>query len=359
MGSISVIDLSNNVVSLSDEIESIETDALKEEQANAENNYKSIAERIKTLESYLPYPNTKKYETGIDYEDISRLKFEKRENQPIWDLIDKANNIYQCDSLYCGHFCIPSQNDYYITDNPSIETTPFQNMLLVNADDRTHAALIRSWRYPNENQNVSFSRNIHMSNRRVDRVDIIIDRQNEILSKISDSYLRKALIENKNRYRITSIIQTIQEKQDYIRSLDKNDSFVVQGCAGSGKTMVLLHRLRYLIFNKEVNSNNYFLLVPGYRFKEYISNISREFNIDSSRILSYAEYYQLLSDKPLNKSIESNDEIVFPSGYLDDVYSEEFIRENYRSLLLSLRVQSALLIEKCEGILNSIIKDFK
>lgn len=96
-----------------------------------------------------------------------------------------------------------------------------------------------------------------MHNRKVSDVDIILDKSNELFSNISDAYLRKALIRNKDKAKVQSIIQTIQKKQDSIRSLPKEMSFIVQGCVGSGKTMVLLHRLRYLLFNKEIYSDKY------------------------------------------------------------------------------------------------------
>jgi DNA helicase IV len=46
------------------------------------------------------------------------------------------------------------------------------------------------------------------------------------------------------------IIETIQKEQNEIVRL-KNKSLYVQGCAGSGKTMILLHRLSITILNRQ------------------------------------------------------------------------------------------------------------
>ena len=60
---------------------------------------------------------------------------------------------------------------------------------------------------------------------------------------VLDPFLREILRERKDEESVRDIIETIQEKQFDIVTLPKNESFVLQGCAGSGKTMVLLHRL--------------------------------------------------------------------------------------------------------------------
>ena len=50
---------------------------------------------------------------------------------------------------------------------------------------------------------------------------------------------------------ISNIISTIQRNQYDIIRYPADQSFVVQGCAGSGKTYIMFNRLSYLLFNKE------------------------------------------------------------------------------------------------------------
>lgn len=68
-------------------------------------------------------------------------------------------------------------------------------------------------------------------------------RDEEILF---DPYLREIIKNRKEEPAIKDIIETIQEKQYEIITCPERKSFVLQGCAGSGKTMVMLHRLSYL-----------------------------------------------------------------------------------------------------------------
>ena len=62
---------------------------------------------------------------------------------------------------------------------------------------------------------------------------------------VTDNFLLKVLESKKNRNEFTDIIKTIQGNQNGIIRDDINTNTIVQGVAGSGKTVVLLHRLSY------------------------------------------------------------------------------------------------------------------
>ena len=76
----------------------------------------------------------------------------------------------------------------------------------------------------------------------------IAGRDEEI---IFDPYLKEILRARKEQEEISDIIETIQEKQYEIITKPERSSFVLQGCAGSGKTMIMLHRLSFLMYNNE------------------------------------------------------------------------------------------------------------
>lgn len=350
-----------NMSDLERDMASVETDAIVEEQYNADRNYTTLDNELKNIISRIPYPKTDKYTTGIDYEDIDRIKYEKNSNQPYWEKRDKVKMYCDNGSLYSGHLNVYN-TDYYIMDSRVLDTKILKvndnEIWLINVDDRYYSDFVKWWRYPSENPSVRFSRNITMHSRTVSDVDIILDKGNELFSNISDAYLRKALIRNKDKSGVQSIIQTIQKKQDNIRSLPKEKSFIVQGCAGSGKTMVLLHRLRYLLYNKDIYSNEYLFLVPSNNFKEFIDEISNNFNINQKNILSYQEYYQDLIGKKAKSQVGDTSELVFSPNYLKRIYSKSFMQEAYKTIFDTFLNQTNQLIEICDGKLNELI-DFE
>ena len=69
---------------------------------------------------------------------------------------------------------------------------------------------------------------------------------------IFDPFLKEILRGRKEKHEICDIIETIQEQQFEIITLPERDEFVLQGVAGSGKTMILLHRLSYIMYNNEI-----------------------------------------------------------------------------------------------------------
>ena len=64
---------------------------------------------------------------------------------------------------------------------------------------------------------------------------------------IADPHLMKILESGRKTKRVHDIIQSIQTNQYRIITSDFREPFILIGCAGSGKTMILYHRLRYMI----------------------------------------------------------------------------------------------------------------
>ena len=345
-----------NMLSLEKELTSIEEDALADERESVERNYALLEQERKEIS--IPFPEVHPYDTGIDYEDISDIQYKKGQNQPAWDRIAVVDRYLTASKLFVGHCLMQGGANYYIIDHPSLASKNQihnQPIHMINADDKDYASIIRMWRYPSEDKRVSYSRNIHMRNRQVDAVDVVLDRSNQIASDITDFFLRKALLRNKNKSGIESIIQTIQEKQDKIRLLPQNQSFVVQGCAGSGKTMVLLHRLRYLLFNNDIDSEEYLVLVPTTNFGTFIKDACAEFRIQANNVIPVQSYYKRLSGEKQIDAAADASELVFSPEYLKRVYSREFVQDACRDLLSMFETQMDTLTACCDAALSALI----
>lgn len=94
---------------------------------------------------------------------------------------------------------------------------------------------------------------------------------------INDDILKKELSMNANA-RLKSIVSTIQKEQNAIIRNEKDKILVIEGCAGSGKTSVALHRIAYLLYHQrnKLLASQVLILSPNPVFSEYISHILPE-----------------------------------------------------------------------------------
>lgn len=112
---------------------------------------------------------------------------------------------------------------------------------------------------------------------------------------VIDPFLLSVLRDKRRNYRLTDIIKTIQQNQNEIIGKPIEESFIVQGCAGSGKTMILLHRLSYLLYNySNYRADKYCILTPNEYFDLHIDDLSKELEIDKVKRFTVEGYYQEL-----------------------------------------------------------------
>ena len=125
---------------------------------------------------------------------------------------------------------------------------------------------------------------------------------------INDDILQKELSMNANA-RLKSIVTTIQKEQNAIIRNEKDKILVIQGCAGSGKTSVALHRVAYLLYHhrKQLSAKQVLILSPNPVFSEYISHILPE--LGEENILEMT--FDLYAYKELKKYNDTEDRYVY------------------------------------------------
>lgn len=145
---------------------------------------------------------------------------------------------------------------------------------------------------------------------------------------VIDPFLLTVLKDKRRHTRLTDIIRTIQGNQNSIIRKPIDESFVVQGCAGSGKTMILLHRLSYLMYNNpRLNLAGIKVITPNRFFDEHIDDLSRELGLNRIERYSVEEYYHYLMSKytqqvkPLG-AIQSEKSL--SEAMMGVVYSQEY-----------------------------------
>ena len=171
-------------------------------------------------------------------------------------------------------------------------------------------------------------RNEYLSVRDVLTPEEIGGRDEEILF---DPYLRSILKSRKDDVGVRDIIRTIQEQQFEIVTLPERESFVLQGCAGSGKTMILLHRLSYLMYNNEtIRPRDVLVITPSESFNAFIDELAHTLELQKVRTMTLSDYFfrTLLQegiDLKANLGGERESE-----AYLQYLYSPRFQEEAER-----------------------------
>ncbi len=143
---------------------------------------------------------------------------------------------------------------------------------------------------------------------------------------VFDPFLKEILSNRKESREICDIIQTIQEKQFEIITLPENDEFVLQGVAGSGKTMILLHRLSYIMYNNErLRPTDVLVITPSNSFNAFIDELSQVLELEKVKTSTLFDYYlNMLKSVGADVSAKIDVNAPAPEEYLKYIYSQKF-----------------------------------
>jgi DNA helicase IV len=148
----------------------------------------------------------------------------------------------------------------------------------------------------------------------------------------ADEMLESRLQENRDNPALRNIISTLQLKQFEIIGTDVNESFVVQGCAGSGKSQCLIHRLFFLRDELSQDGwNKVLLLTPTKLFREYSSELMKRYQLSDIFNCSLADLYRIIlgvyDDRFKDRQyVYRLTEEYLPEEYLFSVYQEENVQ---------------------------------
>lgn len=278
---------------------------------------------------------------------------------------DQENIKYQIDHR---KKCIDEKNDferykkepYYgridiDTDNSVKSFYIGKNNILVHSSikDGQCRDLVYDWRTPigdayrneqlayyKEGKNerfISLRRNFVIKNGKFISYNTPYDANEMNLSgEVVDPFLIQVLRDKRRDYELTDIIKTIQAEQNTVMTLPMEKNFIVQGCAGSGKTMILLHRLSYLVFNNpKFDWSKAKVLTPNELFDKHIQALCNDLEIDMIKRYSVEQYYKHLLDlyfDSIKGKMQSESEL--SCSLLKEIYSTDLynkIIENYDS----------------------------
>ena len=164
---------------------------------------------------------------------------------------------------------------------------------------------------------------------------------------ISDEFLLKVINANRGDKKTHDIIQTIQKNQYEIITYNELKSMLVLGCAGSGKTMIMLHRLSYMVFNnQDLDIKSIYIISPTRLLNLENDELSRTLKINSANRLAIGLFNASLIRQYYNQHdvfINLNFRKITSNSFIDAelvkrVYSDSFIkafREEIIAIVLS------------------------
>ena len=174
---------------------------------------------------------------------------------------------------------------------------------------------------------------------------------------IFDPFLKEILSSRKEKQEICDIIETIQEKQYEIITAPEDAEMIVQGVAGSGKTMILLHRLSYLMYNNEsLKPSSVLVITPSDSFNAFIDELAQILELERVKTVTLESYYLRLL-KGAGISLENKIDYFAPVNvdYLNYVYSPAFVAEVRKKLKKIYSGVRGMLPDKSDEFVSAIL----
>lgn len=287
----------------------------------------------KTDEIYNADDYMNPYETIKGGYDEGGLHFGKaRSEQKYGNSLEKWNGYKPKPYTYRVDLSCDGDNITYYLGPTDIQID--DDTRVISFNDRGFGAKLANYRtieieISGKTYKVKISRQFDIDNAQLyGYVNLRTDEDIIFRSGITDPFLIKVLNLRKKQHNLVDIIATIQENQNAIVDEKFRQNIVVQGCAGSGKTMVLLHRLSSLKYNNpEYDFGEALILTPNEQFSLHIKGLAEGLQIGFIRRLSVEEYYILILRDYAISFVPQNavsSEVFVNQVYVDYVYSDAF-----------------------------------
>ncbi len=325
-------------------------------------NLKTNIERINEVEelSQSEWNQNKQEIDSLIYGNNEDFRYKQEllfKNQAIMNRIIKYRDYKN--TPYFGRMLLESnkeQIDMYIGES-SISDINYEQIVY---DWRSPVASLfysnqTNYKYKNYLYNMELKRKTVIESGRLTHCYEIYSK-NKKDNKIIDEFLKSILANKKNSDDFVDIIKTIQAKQNTIIREDKNKNILVQGVAGSGKTVIILHRLSYLLFNNpEINPKSFLFIAPTDIFKNKLNNLNKKLQIDKIEIFTIFDYYKTKINALFDEKIKIKDEFK-KTIQIDQIINDEYGDIKYILSKYSTKYYTFVYKRIYDEINNHIIK---
>ena len=170
-----------------------------------------------------------------------------------------------------------------------------------------------------------------------------------------DEFL-KELVSRRASKEFKNIVFSIQKKQGAIIQAPYEENLIIQGCAGSGKSMIMLHRLPLLLFdNQDLSRNSVYVITPSPMYIQLAENMRRQLEIQDIGMGTIEEYYNQSIDRYLGHKYSEYGNINYRARNIIErenyVYSQECI-EDIKKILKDEELDNTVPLDKAYKVLN-------
>ncbi len=335
-----LIDVDDNTYMISSgEVFNIEKDHLQK----VEEEIVSVIDGIHSSSDYVnPYETLPYYDDGgLAYrKGISIQKYDKS----LEELFEYKDQPYQ----YRVDICADEDNEVYYVGASDIDLG--NNCKVISSNSKFGRELIHyqtiKVKKEGKEYDIKLSRQFDIKKANLyGYANLRTDEDIIFRSGVTDPFLVRVLNMRRRQHNLIDIFVTIQENQNRIVDAKFEKNLVVQGCAGSGKTMVLLHRLSSLKYNKPWFdfTRDALILTPNEQFTLHIKGLAESLQIGSIQRLPIEKYYSEVlaaySDEFKHAGSISS-EMLVKQGFVDYIYSDEFkekFDQNYSIVIEDLK----------------------
>ena len=124
----------------------------------------------------------------------------------------------------------------------------------------------------------------------------LIDEETEKI--VADEFLQE-LLNRRTEQEFRNIVFSIQKHQGQIIQTPFRQNLIVQGCAGSGKSMIMLHRLPIILFDNpnSLERTNLFIITPSQAYIHMANQMRIDLEIDDLNMGTLKQYYDFVIKK--------------------------------------------------------------
>ena len=152
---------------------------------------------------------------------------------------------------------------------------------------------------------------------------------------VADEFLQE-LLKRRSGQEFKNIVFSIQKKQGEIIQTPFMQNLIVQGCAGSGKSMIMLHRLPIILYDNpnSLDRNNLYIITPSISYIQMADHMRIDLEIEDLKMGTLEQYYDHVLKKygikpevygkikPYIKLKEADIRYVYSNECVTDIYNQ-------------------------------------